>query len=42
MDENRFDGEYPCFIDNNKYANSIQNELYAKKLLTYFENNFEM
>jgi hypothetical protein len=42
MDENRFDGEYPYFIDNNKYANSIQNELYAKKLLTYFENNFEM
>lgn len=41
-DENRFDGNYPTFQDNSTYATAIQNESYAKQLLNYFKENFEI
>ena len=41
-DENRYDGEYPKFIDSDNYATPIQNKEYANKLLNYFKENFEI
>jgi hypothetical protein len=41
-DENRFDGGYPILPDSNSFANPTQNEMYAKRLHKYFQDNFEM
>jgi hypothetical protein len=41
-DENRFDGGYPILPDSNSFANPTQNEMYAKRLQKYFQDNFEM
>ena len=36
-DENRFDGGYPAFQDNNQHATYLQNKEYAEKLYKHIE-----
>ena len=37
VDDNRFDGDYPYFEDDTKYATSEENKNYAEKLYNHIK-----
>ena len=41
-DENRFDGDYPNFLDEHKHAIHTENEEYATKLFKHIKEKFEI
>jgi hypothetical protein len=41
MDENRFDGDYPNFADENLHATEGENQLYVAKLFKHIKEKFE-